>query len=133
MRQFGEAGTAVLFSSPPRVDEFIHRRIDFVSRGIEAEMNTPESIKAALIRLAAALDQLDAAAGSRSEDDVLFGKLKEELAAMRDDRSTLQSELDGALARSKKLEFASEEVARRLKAAGASINAILAGTGARDG
>ncbi|WP_091680289.1 DUF4164 family protein [Methylocapsa palsarum] len=96
-------------------------------------MNTPESIKAALIRLAAALDQLDAAAGSRSEDDVLFGKLKEELAAMRDDRSTLQSELDGALARSKKLEFASEEVARRLKAAGASINAILAGTGARDG
>jgi Domain of unknown function (DUF4164) len=45
---------------------------------------------------------------------------------MQDDRSRLVVELDGAIARSKSLELANDEVARRLHGASAEIREVLA-------
>jgi hypothetical protein len=95
-------------------------------------MKTPEPIEAALTRLTAALGELDAAARSLSDEEVDRAKLEDVAAAMNDDRSKLSVELDGALARSRKLEAASEEVARRLREASVSIRAILAQAGERE-
>ncbi|WP_342585853.1 DUF4164 family protein [Methylocapsa aurea] len=85
----------------------------------------PEPLQAALRRLAAALDQLEAASERRIKADVLRANLEEELAVMQDDRSRLAVELDGAVARSNALELANEEAARRLKAASAAIKTVL--------
>nr|WP_036259134.1 DUF4164 family protein [Methylocapsa aurea] len=88
-------------------------------------MIMPEPLQAALRRLAAALDQLEAASERRIKADVLRANLEEELAVMQDDRSRLAVELDGAVARSNALELANEEAARRLKAASAAIKTVL--------
>lgn len=88
-------------------------------------MIMPEPLQAALRRLAAALDQLEAASERRIKADVLRANLEEELAVMQDDRSRLAVELDGAIARSNALELANEEAARRLKAASAAIKTVL--------
>ena len=96
-------------------------------------MNTLDRLEAALKRLAAALDQLEAASERRVKADALRANLEEELAVMQDDRSRLAAELDGAMARSGALELANDEVARRLKNASATIKAILAAVGAREG
>jgi hypothetical protein len=88
-------------------------------------MIMPEPLQAALRRLAAALDQLEAASERRVKADVLRANLEEELAVMQDDRSRLAVELDGAVARSNALELANEEAARRLKAASAAIKTAL--------
>jgi hypothetical protein len=92
----------------------------------DAKMNAPERLKAALRRLAAALDQLDAASERRVKADLLRSNLEEELTVLQDDRSRLAVELDGAVARSNALEVANEEVARRLKSASATIREVLA-------
>jgi chromosome segregation ATPase len=86
----------------------------------------PERLDAALKRLATALDRLDAASERRAKADALRANLEEELAIMQDDRSRLAVELDGAIARSKSLELANDEVARRLNSASAEIRAVLA-------
>ena len=86
----------------------------------------PECLDAALIRLAAALDQLDAASERRAKADALRGNLEDELAVMQDDRSRLAVELDGAIARAKSLELANGEVARRLHGASAEIRGVIA-------
>jgi 2-methylisocitrate lyase-like PEP mutase family enzyme len=86
----------------------------------------PERLDAALVRLAAALDRLDAASERRARADALRTNLEDELAVMHDDRSRLAVELDGAVARAKSLELATDEVARRLNAASAEIRAVLA-------
>lgn len=91
-------------------------------------MKTPEYIEAALNRLAAALDLLDAATERRARADALRANLEEELAVMQDDRSKLAVELDAAVARSRTLELANEEVARKLKNASASIRSLLTGS-----
>ena len=88
----------------------------------------PERLDAALKRLAAALDQLDAASERRARADALRTNLEDELAVMQDDRSRLAVELDGAIARAKSLELANDEVARRLNGASAEIRGILAET-----
>jgi len=97
------------------------------------KMTTPERLEAALRRLAAALDQLDAASERRVKADLLRANLEEELAVMQDDRSRLAVELDGAVARSNALQVANDEVARRLKSASATIKALLAAADARSG
>jgi hypothetical protein len=86
----------------------------------------PESLDTALKRLAAALDRLDAASERRTKADALRANLEEELAVMQDDRARLAVELDGAIARSKSLELANGEVARRLYVASAEIRGVLA-------
>ena len=88
-------------------------------------MSTPPRLEAALKRLAAALDQLEAAEERRAQSVVERGDLVEELAVMQDDRSRLAVELDGAVARSNSLELSNLEVARRLRRASATIASVL--------
>lgn len=100
--------------------------------GDAATQKLPESLDAALKRLARALDKLDAAAERRAKADALRANLAEELAVLQDDRSRLAVELDGAIARSNALELANEEVGRRLNQASAEIRAVLTGIAARE-
>jgi chromosome segregation ATPase len=93
----------------------------------------PDRLDAALKRLAAALDRLEAASERRAKADATRANLEEELAVLQDDRSRLAVELDGAIARSKYLELANEEVSRRLNQANAEIRAVLNEIAARDG
>jgi hypothetical protein len=88
-------------------------------------MNTPARIEAALKRLAAALDQLDAACERRIDAEAERNNLEEEFAVLQDDRSRLGVELDSAMARSKSLELANDEVARRLQKASTTLRAML--------
>jgi predicted nucleic acid-binding Zn-ribbon protein len=88
-------------------------------------MNTPARIEAALKKLAAALDQLDAACERRIDAEAERNNLEEEFAVLQDDRSRLGVELDSAMARSKSLELANDEVARRLQKASTTLRAML--------
>ena len=88
-------------------------------------MSLPENLDAALRRLTAALDQLEAAAQRRAQADAARANLEEELAIMQDDRSRLAVELDGAMARGNTLAQANDEVARRLLRVSATISAVL--------
>jgi small-conductance mechanosensitive channel len=89
-------------------------------------MDPGTRLDAALKRLAAALDQLEAAAARRADADAIGADFEEELAIMQDDRSRLAVELDGAIARANSLQIANAEVARRLEQASATLRAILA-------
>jgi chromosome segregation ATPase len=97
-----------------------------------ATSKPPDRLDAALRRLAAALDKLEAAGERRAKADAVRGNLEEELAVLQDDRSRLAVELDGAIARAKSLEVANEEVGRRLHHASAEIRAVLAEVAARE-
>ncbi|MBX9739865.1 MAG: DUF4164 domain-containing protein [Beijerinckiaceae bacterium] len=88
-------------------------------------MKLPDRLDAPLKRLSAALDHLEAAAERRSIADARRADLEEELAVMQDDRSRLAVELDGAAARTRKLEEANLEVARRLSRTSEAIRAVL--------
>jgi predicted nucleic acid-binding Zn-ribbon protein len=88
-------------------------------------MTTPARLETALKRLAASLDQLEAAAERRAGAEAERRDLEEEFAVMQDDRTRLAVELDGMLARSSTLELANEDVSRRLKNLGATIKTIL--------
>jgi hypothetical protein len=88
-------------------------------------MSTFDRLEAALKRLAAALDQLEAVAERRVKADALRAHLEEQLAVMQGDRSRLAAELEGAVARSSALESANEEVARKLTSASAAVRAVL--------
>jgi hypothetical protein len=102
-------------------------KVDFA-----AKAKLPECLDAALTRLSTALDLLEAANGRRAKAEAAHANFEEELAVMQDDRARLAVELDGALARSKALELASEEAARRLNHACVEIKAVLAGAAARE-
>jgi hypothetical protein len=97
-----------------------------------ATSKPPDRLDAALRRLAAALDKLEAAGERRAKADAARGNLEEELAVLQDDRSRLAVELDGAIARAKSLEVANEEVGRRLHRASAEIRAVLTEVAARE-
>ncbi len=94
-----------------------------------ADPGAGERLDSALARLMAALTVLEVAVGRRLENDHAQADLNEAFAAMQDDRSRLALELDGALARGRKLESANEEVARRLEAAGATLAALARESG----
>ncbi len=89
--------------------------------GKSLQMNTPARLESALKRLAASLDQLEAAAGRRAEADAGRANLEEEFIVMQDDRTRLAVEL----ARASTLELANDDVARRLKGIGATVKTIL--------
>ena len=82
-------------------------------------------------RLSAALERLEAASARRLRSEGRRGDLEEELAVLQDDRSRLAVELDAALARAASVESAAEEVARKVKSAGAAIREIVAAADAQ--
>ncbi|WP_075215255.1 DUF4164 domain-containing protein [Mongoliimonas terrestris] len=83
------------------------------------------SLDAALATLDRAVDRLEAAVGRRQGADRTIATLEDELARLGEDRSRLAMDLDGAMARSGRLEDANREVSRRLVAAMESIRAVL--------
>jgi chromosome segregation ATPase len=85
-----------------------------------------DAIDAALERLARALDLLEQAAEARSETDSRRAERDEAISVLEDDRSRLAVELDGAIARNRSLEHAADEVSRRLEAARATVQDLLA-------
>ena len=88
-------------------------------------MTDANAIEAATRRLAAALDALEAAVERRREADRSEGALAAQVQALGSDRSRLASELDGAASRSRKLEDANREIAKRLDVAIDSIRAVI--------
>ena len=84
------------------------------------------SLDAALKRLSAALDQLEAASVRSAGASAERRDLVDTLAVMQDDRGRLAEELDVALTRAQDLEHATEEVALRLGHAGTTIRRLLA-------
>jgi ABC-type transporter Mla subunit MlaD len=88
-------------------------------------MSETETIEAASRRLALALDALDAAAEGRREAARHEEALTAQIHALGDDRARLAGELDSAIARSRSLETANREVARRIAAAIDTIRGLL--------
>ena len=82
-------------------------------------------IDAATRRLALALDALDAALDRRLEADRGGAALSTQFNALGADRSRLASELDAVTARSRQLETANREIARRLDSAIDNIRAVI--------
>jgi hypothetical protein len=76
-------------------------------------------------RLAHALEMLDAAIDRRLEKERNEARLSEQLHAIGADRSRLAAELDVQTARSRQLETANREIARRLDAAMKNIRSVL--------
>ena len=89
-------------------------------------MDLPDRLQRAVQRLNGALDALDAAAARRAEAEAARADADAEFAVLQDDRSRLALELDAALARSRALDRAADEVAGRLERAGATVRDILA-------
>ena len=83
-------------------------------------------LDAALKRLAAALDQCEAAAQRLGRAGEEKRDLVDTLAVMQDDRGRLAAELDTALRRQAELEHATQEVALRLGRAGGTLRRLLA-------
>ena len=81
----------------------------------------------ALQRLAAALERLELSATARLDAEQGLEPLETELSVMRDDRSRLAVELDGALARNASLEQVTREVSARVARAISSVEAVLRG------
>jgi hypothetical protein len=83
------------------------------------------SLDQAVRRLFTALERLELSATARLESEQGLEPLETELATMRDDRSRLAVELDGALARNATLEHTTQEIATRLRRAIESVRLIL--------
>lgn len=88
-------------------------------------MTGESAIDAAVRRLALALDALDAAVERRCEADRTEGALAAQVQAFGLDRDRLASALDREAAHTRKLEEANREIAVRLDAAIAGIQAVL--------
>jgi len=88
-------------------------------------MSDQSAIDQAVRRLALALDSLDAAVERRREADRGEEDLASQLQALGLDRTRLAEALDGETARSRRLESTNREIAQRLDAAIAGIQAVL--------
>jgi hypothetical protein len=84
-----------------------------------------ETLDGALRRLVAALDRLELAVRARLDSEHGLEPLETELTVMRDDRSRLAVELDGALARNATLEHTTREVSERLGRAIGGVRDML--------
>ena len=89
-------------------------------------MSDSDSVELASQRLALALDALEAAAERRHELDRGRDALVTQIHALGTDRARLANELDHATARSRGLETATREVARRVDQAIETIRGVLA-------
>jgi Domain of unknown function (DUF4164) len=88
-------------------------------------MTDQSMIDAATRRLVLALDALEAALDRRLEADANGSALATQFHALGADRSRLASELDAETARSRQLEAANREIARRLDMAIDQIRLVL--------
>ncbi|HTV26749.1 MAG TPA: DUF4164 family protein [Xanthobacteraceae bacterium] len=90
-------------------------------------MSEIDSIEAASRRLTLALDALEAAAERRREAARSEDSLTTQIHALDDDRARLAGELDQAVARTRALESANQEVVKRIAQAIETIRGVLAG------
>jgi chromosome segregation ATPase len=90
--------------------------------GIKTSM---DSLETALKRLASAVEALEWATDVRMRHDEARATTQEEFALMQDDRSRLAVELDAAVDRSRALESANAEAAKRLAHAAQTIERVL--------
>ena len=88
-------------------------------------MSDSTGIDSATRRLTQALDLLEAAVDRRLEIDRSRAILTEQVHALDIDRAKLAADLDSQLARSRRLETANRDVARRLDAAMDNIKLVL--------
>jgi hypothetical protein len=88
-------------------------------------MTDQTAIEQATRRLTAALDALDAAVERRVEADRGAAALGEQVHALAADRSRLAADLDTQVARSRSLETANRDVARRIDVAMENIRSVL--------
>ena len=88
-------------------------------------MTDQTALEQATRRLTQSLDSLDAAVERRMEADRSRAVLAERVHALDADRAKLASDLDGQVARTRKLEEANRDIARRLDAAMDNIKAVL--------
>ena len=88
-------------------------------------MTDQSVIDTATRRLREALDALDAAVERRLEVERSRTILTEQVHALDADRARLAAELDGQMARARRLESANRDIARRLDAAMESIRQVL--------
>ena len=84
-----------------------------------------ESLEMAIKRVASAVERLEWAADARARQDEARATRQEEFALMQDDRSRLAVELDAAVDRSRALESANGEAAKRLADAARAIGRVL--------
>ena len=84
-----------------------------------------ESLEISLKRVASAVEALEWAADLRMRHDEARATTQEEFALMQDDRSRLAVELDAAVDRSRALETANSEAAKRLARAADAIGRVL--------
>jgi hypothetical protein len=90
--------------------------------GIKTSM---ESLEISLKRVASAVEALEWATDLRMRHDEARATTQEEFALMQDDRSRLAVELDAAVDRSRALESANTEAAKRLARAADAIGRVL--------
>jgi hypothetical protein len=84
-----------------------------------------DSLEISLKRLASAVEALEWATDLRMRHDEARATTQEEFALMQDDRSRLAVELDAAVDRSRALESANSEAAKRLAHAAQAIERVL--------
>ena len=88
-------------------------------------MTEQTAIEQATRRLTTALDALDAAVERRVESDRGAAALGEQVHSLAADRSKLAADLDAQVARSRSLETANRDIARRIDAAMENIRHVL--------
>jgi hypothetical protein len=88
-------------------------------------MTEQTAIEQATHRLNQALNALEAAVERRLEIDRSRTALFEQVHALDADRSKLASDLDGQLAKVRRLEVANRDIARRLDAAMENVRQVL--------
>ena len=88
-------------------------------------MSDQTAIDAATRRLTQALDALDAAVERRLEAERGAAQLTDQVHTLGADRARLASELDSQTARSRQLETANREIARRLDSAIDNIRSVI--------
>ena len=84
-----------------------------------------ESLEISLKRVASAVEALEWATDLRMRHDEARATTQEEFALMQDDRSRLAVELDAAVDRSRALESANAEAAKRLARAAQTVERVL--------
>lgn len=88
-------------------------------------MNEQTAIEQATRRLTQALDALDAAVERRVEADKSAAALGQQVHVLAADRSKLAADLDAQVSRSKSLEAANRDIARRIDAAMENVRLVL--------
>lgn len=88
-------------------------------------MSKANNLDDAFQRLTTAIGQLEAAVDRRLKSERTVAALQDELQRSNEDRARLADTLDGAEARSDRLEQANKEVSRRLVSAMESIRTVL--------